>query len=262
MITLTADWPLYARVGVAFAVALIAFPAAGLAASAVRKAARKGSRLEAIDPTVATFGAELVRVLFLICALVLVLSLAGVQSTSLAAVLGAATLAIGLAMQATLANVAAGVLIFVFAPYRVGEFVEIAGRQGQVKLLSLFTTELEAPTGIAHVLANAQVMAQPITNFTRNPARRIDIDVTLNWFTDTDQAMKLALAAVERDARLHPDRPPIAIIKGTSDKGPQLSLRLWTMTNDHDAFHATAAAKVHAALSAAGIRGADAGAVP
>jgi small conductance mechanosensitive channel len=260
MINLTADWPLIARVGVAFAVALVAFPAAGLAASAVRKAARKGSRFEAIDPTVATFGAELVRVLFLICALVLVLSLAGVQSTSLAAVLGAATLAIGLAMQATLANVAAGMLIFIFAPYRVGEFVEIAGKQGQVKLLSLFTTELEAPTGIAYILANAQVMAQPIINFTRNPLRRIDIDVTLHWSSDTDQAIKVALACVAGDTRLKADRPPIAIIKGISDKGPQLSLRLWTATPDSDAFAFEAAHKVHTVLRNAGIRSAEAGA--
>lgn len=258
MITLTADLPLYARVGVAFVVALVAFPAAGLAASAVRKAARKSSRLEAIDPTVATFGAELVRVLFLIAALVLVLSLAGVQSTSLAAVLGAATLAIGLAMQATLANVAAGVLIFVFAPYRVGDYVEIAGRQGTVKLLSLFTSELEGPTGLAHVLSNTQVMTQPITNFTRNPMRRIDIDVTLHWLSDTDLAKKVALEAVRGDIRIAGDRSPVAIIKSMSDKGPQLSVRLWAATGDSDALGFDAAAKVHAALKAAGLRSCDA----
>jgi small conductance mechanosensitive channel len=259
MMSLTADWPLLARVGVAFLVALVAFPAAGLAASAVRKAARKGSRLEAIDPTVATFGAELVRVLFLICALVLVLSLAGVQSTSLAAVLGAATLAIGLALQATLANVAAGVLIFIFAPYRVGEFVEIAGKQGQVKLLSLFTTELESATGIGYVLSNTQVMTQPITNFSRNPARRVDIDVTLHWSTDTDAAIKVARAAMKADKRLLPGREPVVIIKGISDKGPQLSVRLWSTPEDCDALGFDATAKIHAALRTAGIRSSEAG---
>jgi small conductance mechanosensitive channel len=258
MITLTADWPLLARVGVAFLVAMIAFPAAGLAASAVRKAARKSTRVRAIDPTVATFGAELVRILFLICALVLVLSLAGVQSTSLAAVLGAATLAIGLAMQATLANVAAGVLIFIFAPYRVGEYVEIAGRQGNVKLLSLFTTELESPTGLSFVVANAQVMAQPITNFTRNPVRRVDVDVTLHWSSDTQIAIKAALDAIAPDSRFLPDRAPIAIIKGVNDKGPQLSVRMWATPQDSDTLGFDAAAKIHAALKNAGIRSAEA----
>jgi small conductance mechanosensitive channel len=257
MISLTADWPLIARLGVAFAVALVAFPAAGLAARVVRKAARKGSRLEAIDPTVATFGAELVRVLFLICALVLVLSLAGVQSTSLAAVLGAATLAIGLAMQATLANVAAGVLIFIFAPYRVGEFVEIAGKQGQVKLLSLFTTELESPTGLGFVLANAQVMMQPITNFTRNSVRRVDVDVTLHWTTDTDLAVKLARDAVLGDVRYLQGREPVALIKGISDKGPQLSVRMWTTPQDSDGVAMDATAKIHAALRNGGMRSSE-----
>ena len=93
---MTADWPFFARVGIAFVVALIAFPVAGLAASAVRSAARKSAKLKVVDRTVVTFGAELVRVGFLITALILVLTLAGVESTSVAAVLGAATLAIGL----------------------------------------------------------------------------------------------------------------------------------------------------------------------
>jgi small conductance mechanosensitive channel len=260
MMSLTADWPLIARVGVAFVVALVAFPVAGLAASAVRKAARKSARLEAIDPTVATFGAELVRVLFLVCALVLVLSLAGVQSTSLAAVLGAATLAIGLAMQATLANVAAGVLIFIFRPYRVGDFVEIASKQGQVKLLSLFTTELEGATGIGFVLANAQVMTQPISNFTRNPLRRVDVDITLHWSTDTDAAIKIARDAIAGDPRFLTDKPPVVLIKGITDKGPQLSVRMWTTGQVCDALSFDATAKVHSALRIAGIKSAEAGA--
>jgi small conductance mechanosensitive channel len=258
MMSLTADWPLLARVGIALLVALVAFPLAGLAASAVRKAARKSTRLEGVDPTVATFGAELVRVLFLIGALVLVLSLAGVEPTSLAAVLGAATLAIGLALQATLANVAAGVLIFVFAPFRVGEFVEIAGRQGTVKLLSLFTTELESPTGIGYVVSNTQVMTQPITNFSRNPLRRVDVDVTLHWSTDTALATKVAKDAVGGDSRLLSEREPVAIIKGMTDKGPQLSVRMWTTQAESDAVGFDATAKIHAALRNAGIRSADA----
>jgi small conductance mechanosensitive channel len=260
MISLTTEWPLMARVGVAFAVALVAFPAASLAARAVRKAARKSTRVEAIDPTVVTFGAEFVRVALLICALVLVLSLAGVQTTSLAAVLGAATLAVGLAMQATLANVAAGVLIFVFSPYRVGEQVEIVGRQGQVKLLSLFTTELEAPNGVGYVIANAQVMLQPIMNFSRNGKRRVDLDVTLHWSTDTAKALSLARNALGNDTRIDAAKPPVFLIKGMSDKGPQLSVRLWTTPAHYDDLVSDAAAKLHTALQSGGIRSAEAGA--
>lgn len=256
MIPLTADWPLLARVGIAVLVALIAFPAAGLAASAVRNAARKSSKLKVVDRTVVTFGAELVRVGFLVAALVLVLTLAGVETTSVAAVLGAATLAIGLALQATLANVAAGVLIFVFAPYRVGEFVEIAGKQGLVKLLSLFTTELESAQGLSIILANAQVMTQPVTNFTRNPNRRIDVDVTLDWESDTENALRLALEAVAGDPRLSNTQSSIAIIKSLTDKGPILSVRLWTHPNVSAELGFDAAAKIHDALRRAGIKGA------
>lgn len=259
MMSLTADWPLFARVGVAFIVALVAFPAAGLAASAVRNAARKSGNFRVVDRTVVTFGAELVRVAFLIAALILVLTLAGVESTSVAAVLGAATLAIGLALQATLANVAAGVLIFVFAPYRVGEFVEIAGKQGHVKLLSLFTTELETAQGLSLVLANAQVMTQPITNFSRNSSRRVDVDVTLDWQSDTQVAMRVGVAAIIDDTRLNQTPAPTAIIKSLTDKGPILSVRMWTSPDKSAELGFEAAARVHAALQAAGINGAQSG---
>lgn len=249
------EWPSLARIGFAVAVALVAFPAAALTASAVRRFARKGTRLTGVDPTIVTFGAELARALLLIGALVLVLALAGVEPTSLAAVLGAATLAIGLALQATLANVAAGVLIFLFAPYRVGEFVEIVGKQGTVKLLSLFTTELEALTGLHYVVANAQVMTQPITNFTRNPTRRVDIDVTLHWSSDTQIAMQVAGDSVAGDARIaHVD----CIIKAINDKGPVLSVRLSTRTSDSAEISFWAAQRLHRALNEAGIRAADA----
>jgi small conductance mechanosensitive channel len=259
MINLTTEWPLVARLGIAFGVALIAFPLAGLAASGVRKAARKSANLAVLDNTVVTFGAELVRVAFLISALILVLSFAGVQSTSVAAVLGAATLAVGLALQATLANVAAGVLIFIFAPYRVGEFVELVGKQGNVKLLSLFTTELESVQGTSIVLANAQVMTQPITNFSRNQNRRVDIEVTLDWDTDTKIATKLALAAISKDARLTDKAAPIAIVKSISDKGPVLAVRMWTTPTHSADLGFEAAAKIHSALRNAGIKSAMAG---
>lgn len=257
MIPLTADWPLLARVGLAFIVALIAFPAAGLAASMVRNAARKSARLKVVDRTVVTFGAELVRVGFLIAALVLVLTLAGVESTSVAAVLGAATLAVGLALQATLANVAAGVLIFVFAPYRVGEFVEIAGKQGQVKLLSLFTTELESVQGLSIVLANAQVMTQPVTNFSRNTNRRVDIDVTLAWDSDAQIAVNAAHGAIQGDSRLSETPAPVVIVKSLSEKGPVLSVRMWTHPAHSAQLGFDAAAKIHTALREVGIKGAQ-----
>jgi small conductance mechanosensitive channel len=254
MMALMADWPVFARIGVACLVALVAFPAAALAAHGVRRLARKGTKLSSLDPTVIVFGGELARVVFLIAALVLVLSLAGVEPTSLAAVLGAATLAVGLALQATLANVAAGVLIFIFAPYRVGEFVEIVGKQGNVKLLSLFTTELESLNG-SFVVANAQVMTQPITNFTRNPIRRVDVDVTLHWSSDTSLALQVAGDAVRHDDRVHRVQ---TVIRALNDKGPILSVRLSTATSDSADIGFWAAQRVHAALRDANIRAADA----
>jgi small conductance mechanosensitive channel len=255
MIELPAEWPSFVRVGLAFGVALVAFPLAGLAARGVRSAAQKTARVNAVDTTIITFGAELARIGFLIGALILVLTLAGVQSSSVAAVLGAATLAIGLALQATLSNVAAGVLIFIFAPYRVGESVEIMDRQGRVKLLSLFTTELESAQGCSIVLSNARIMLQPITNFTRNGKRRVDLDIILNWETDTTVAVKVAADTFSTLKKVTKAPVPTAVISALTDKGPVLSVRIWTTPQDSLELGFEAAGKLHAALRDAGIKG-------
>ncbi|MEN9873579.1 MAG: MscS mechanosensitive ion channel [Pseudomonadota bacterium] len=248
--------PLIFQIGLATLVGLISFPLAGTAAKAVRRVVGKSKRIAALDATLVNFVAELVRIGFLVCALLLVLALAGVQSSSIVAVLGAATLAIGLAMQATLANVAAGVLIFVLAPFRVGEAVEIVGRQGQIKLLSLFTTELESLQGSVIILANAQIMLHPITNFTRLRKARVDLDVILDWDSDTDTALALAKSVATDLPNLLPDLPPEALISGLSHKGPTLSLRLWTLPHLRVEMRSAAAASLHKTLRANGFSGA------
>jgi small conductance mechanosensitive channel len=253
MLTLAADWPLIARFGFAFLVALIAFPLASLAAGAVRRAARGSANMAHMDTTVVTFAAELARVVFLIGAIILVLTLAGVEPNSVAAVIGAATLAIGLALQGTLANVAAGLLIVIFRPYRIGDSVELAAKRGLVRLISLFTTEIETFNGLAVIIPNAHIMSQPMINYSRNPRRRIDVDILLHWDTDTAVACQLLKDLYENDPRLTPEDRVDVVVKALVDKGPVLSFRLTIGQKHADAMALELPGKLHRALRAANI---------
>ena len=246
------------RIAVALCVAVLAFPTAAWLAQKIRNAARRRLGMEAVDPTVGVFAAEAARLGVLIGALVLVLTVAGVEPTSVAAVLGAATLAIGLALQSTLANVAAGLLIIVFRLYRVGDFVEIAGRQGSVRLISLFYTELATIQGVKTVVPNALGFSQSFQNLSFAPRRRVDVEVTLAWDRDADAACIALRSAIGEDARALTDPAPEARVIRLTDKGPVVALRVWAAAPDAAALGWDLAGRAHAALRAGGFRSSEA----
>jgi small conductance mechanosensitive channel len=246
------------RYGVALGVAALAFPTAAWLAQRMRGAARRRLGIEGVDATVGVFAAEAARLAVLIGALVLVLTVAGVEPTSVAAVLGAATLAVGLALQSTLANVAAGLLIIVFRLYRVTDFVEIAGRQGTVRLISLFYTELATIQGVKTVVPNALAFSQAFQNLSFSPRRRVDVEVTLAWDSDANTACEVLRSAIGDDARALADPAPEARVIRLTDKGPVVALRVWAAAPDAAALGWDLAGRAHAALRAAGFRSSEA----
>jgi small conductance mechanosensitive channel len=143
-------------------VAVAAFWACGLVERAVRRALLASPHM---DPTVASFLSSLARYATLAVAFVVVLQLIGIQATSLVAVIGAGSLAIGLALQGTLSNMAAGVMLLIFRPFRIGDKIEVACKKGEVRSLNLFMTELAADAEVQILIPNAQVWGAPITNF-------------------------------------------------------------------------------------------------
>ena len=148
--------------------------AAGWVSGLVSRALQRFSRTRE-DRTLQSFGSSVARWAVIIIGLIAVLTRLGVETTSIIAVVGAASLAIGLAMQGTLGNVAAGVMLLVLRPYQVGDFVEIAGRQGEVKGLKLFTTEIDTPDNVRITAPNGKVFGELITNFTAHGERRVDV---------------------------------------------------------------------------------------
>ncbi|MFH1553842.1 MAG: mechanosensitive ion channel domain-containing protein [Pseudomonadota bacterium] len=157
-----------------------------------------------IDVTVASFLASLAKYVVLVFVLVAVLQRFGIQTTSIIAVLGAASLAVGLALQGTLSNMAAGVMLLIFRPFRVGDSVEVAGKAGTVKALTLFTTELAGAGHVQILIPNGQVWGSAILNKSAYPAGDSIVSVALEVATsvDVDALRAKALAFLLQDARV------------------------------------------------------------
>ncbi|HKP55332.1 MAG TPA: mechanosensitive ion channel family protein [Polyangiales bacterium] len=169
----------------------------------------RGLRSRAFDETLAIFFGNLLRWLILVASLLACLSVFGIETTSFAAVIGAAGLAVGLAFQGTLSNFAAGVMLLVFRPFKVGDVVLIAGKEGKVAEVGLFVTALDAPDNRRIYVPNTAIGANVIENYTANPVRRVDVNVSIAGGEDIDNTrsvLEAAAAAVPgRDAKLAPE---------------------------------------------------------
>ncbi len=186
-----------------------------------------------VDPTVVNFLGSLTRMSILIITLLLVLAQFGVQTASLIAVLGAAGLAIGLALQGTLSNVAGGVMLLFFRPLRVGDFVEAAGHGGTVKAVNLFTTELATPDNVQIILPNASVWGSAIKNFSFHDTRRVDLVMGIAYEDDMDKAMSVMNALIAADERTLKDPEPMIAVAELADSSVNFTVRMWCNSGDY-----------------------------
>lgn len=222
----------------------------GWLAAAVRRLSRRSAR---IDNTLAAFFASIVRYTLMAFVVVAVLDQFGVQTTQIIAVLGAATLAIGLSLQGTLSNVAAGVMLILFRPYRLGDFVELAGKRGKVCDVNIFVTELSTQDNVKVVLPNGQCWGAPILNFTANGTRMLEMTFNVAYDTNLDIALALLLKTATADARVMKD-PTVAVnVTALNDFSVALLLRAWCQATDYLPLRLDTTKAVKEAFDAAGI---------
>ena len=188
-----------------------------------------------LDETLKPLIANLVRYAVLIFVLIAVLNQFGVQTTSIIAVLAATGLAIGLALQGMLANVASGVMLLFLRPFNVGEYVEAGGIAGTVAEIGLFNTEIKTSAGPGLVVPNSKIWDGPITNFSRNPTRRFDIAVGIGYGDDIDGAMALLKGLLTGDDRVLDDPEPLVVVQELGDSAVIINLRAWTRSGDYGA---------------------------
>lgn len=215
-------------------------------------AARGLRRIPNMDETLVPFLASMVKYLVLVITIVAVLGRFGVQTASIIAVIGAAGLAIGLALQGTLQNIAAGVMLLLLRPFRTGEYVDCGVAAGTVVEISLFSTDFKTPDGVHVVVPNSAIWTATITNFSRNPTRRMDIVVGVGYEDDIDAAMNALKAMAQADGRVLKDPAPETMVGALGASSVDITLRLWTTTGDFWPVRFDLTKQAKAAVEAAG----------
>lgn len=205
------------------------------------------------DPTILSFAAQVVRVLVMVIGLIAVLQRLGVQTTSIIAVLGAASLAVGLALQGTLSNVAAGVMLLLLRPYKVGDVIDVGGMAGSVQRLDLFTTTLSNANNHKIVVPNAKVLGDVIVNLSGQKTRRIEINFGVGYSEDLRAARDALAAVADRHAKVLDDPAPWTGVTGLLDSAVQITLQAWVRSEDWWQTQADLYQQGKEALDAAGI---------
>lgn len=215
------------NVTVSLLIMVVAVWLSGWAAKLVRNGIARIPRVNQ-DQTLADFASSFARYVVVVIGIIAVLRRLGVETTSIIAVLGAASLAVGLALQGTLSNVAAGVMVLIFRPYRIGDQVTIAGKTGTVRHFDLFNTELRDFDNLKIVIPNGKAFGDVVTNYTDISRRRIELTFGIGYQDDIAKATNLALTCAASDARVLPDPAPWCKVTALAPSTVNLTLRCWT----------------------------------
>lgn len=186
-----------------------------------------------VDPTLSKFVRNLLYFGLLVFVAIAALSRLGVETTSLVAVIGAAGLAVGLALQGSLSNFAAGVLLIIFKPFRVGDFVEVAGAKGVVQEIQIFTTVLHSPDNVRIIIPNSQVTGANIINYTANDKRRVDLVFGISYGDDITKAKQVITSVLLSDSRILRDPAPVVAVLGLGDSSVNIAVRPWVKATEY-----------------------------
>jgi len=186
-----------------------------------------------VDPTLISFCSSLLYVVLQVFVIIAALAKLDINTTSFIAILGAAGLAIGLALQGSLSNFAAGVLMIIFKPFKVGDFVEAGGVTGSVEEISIFTSILNTPDNKKVIVPNSQVMGGAITNFNANGTRRVDLVAGIGYGDDIDKAKAVINSILAADDRVLKDPAPTVAVVEMADSSVNIVVRPWVAGADY-----------------------------
>ncbi|MDH3442132.1 MAG: mechanosensitive ion channel [Gammaproteobacteria bacterium] len=197
------------------------------------KGLRRLLQSQQVDKILETFVCNLAYWTVMIFVIIAAISQIGIETTSLIAVMGAAGLAVGLALQGSLSNFAAGVLIVVFRPYRVGDFVEAAGISGSVEQVQILTTVLRTGDNKQIIVPNSQIMGSIITNYSANDTRRVDMTIGVSYDDNLDKVRATLEELIDADARILKDPEPLIAVSALADSSVNFTVRPWVKTGDY-----------------------------
>ena len=213
--------------------AIVIFIIGRMIARWMRGFTEKMLKKQEVDEAIQHFVSALVYYILFTFVIVAALGQLGIQTASFVAIIGAAGLAVGLALQGSLANFAAGVLILLFKPFRVGDFIEAAGTSGVVKKILIFTTELHTGDNKKVIIPNGAVTSGTITNYSANDTRRVDLVMGIGYDDDIDHAKRVLEDVVNADSRILKDPAPTIAVVELADSSVNFVVRPWVNSADY-----------------------------
>ena len=223
--------------GIAFGIdlvfALLIFFVGRIIIGFIVRAMSAAMQKNGVEKTLETFISNLVRTVLLIVVIIAAIGQVGIQTTSFIAVFGAAGLAIGLALQGSLANFASGILIVLFRPYKVGDYVEAAGISGTVEQVQILTTIFKTGDNKQVIVPNRQVMDSIITNYSANDTRRVDMVIGVGYDDDIDKVRATLEDIVAADPRVLVEPVPLIAVSELADSSVNFIIRPWCATSDY-----------------------------
>ena len=226
--------PLIVEYGLDLIGAILILFVGWIIANWIQKRIRKaGQKSEKLDETLTTIFAKTAKVVVMVVVVIAVLQQFGVQTASLLAVVGAAGLAIGLAWQGTLSDIAAGIMILIMRPFKIGDAVEVAGTSGVVDEIGLVLTKLHTFDNIAMYMPNSDIWGTKILNYAKNDNRRVDMVFGFGYDDDMDKAMQIAREILESDERVLDDPEPQIAVSELGDSSVNIIVRPWTAKENY-----------------------------
>ena len=222
-----------AAYGVKIILAIVLFLIGKAVAKWISNLAKKGFTKGKMDPTLVNFLGNIINFLLLAAVVIAVLDVVGIQTTSLVAIIGAAGLAVGLALQGSLANFASGVMLILFRPFKQGDFVSAGGEAGVVEEITLFTTLMKTPDNKAIIVPNAAITGGSITNFSAKPTRRVDMVFGIGYGDDIKKAKEVIWDVLNADERILKDPAPTVGVVELGDSSVNFAVRPWVNAADY-----------------------------
>jgi small conductance mechanosensitive channel len=219
--------------GLKIIAALVVFIVGRWIARGVEKLIARILTRKNVDPTVVSFVEHLVYIGLITFVIIAALAQLGIQTTSFIAVIGAAGLAIGLALQGSLANFAAGFLMIIFKPFKAGDYIDGGGAAGTVEKIEVFTTQLKTVDNKVVIIPNAKMMGDNIVNYSAKDTRRVDLDFGVSYGDDIDKVRKILADVVKNESRVLKDPETMIIVKELADSSVNFQVRAWTKTADY-----------------------------
>jgi len=232
--------------------AIVVLVVGRMVAGALRSGVRKALTKREVDATLVPFLSSLIYFATLAFVVIAVLSLFGIQTTSLVAILGAAGLAVGLALQGTLSHFASGVMLLIFRPFRVGDVVEVGGTIGKVEEIGIFTTTLKSPDNIKITVPNSQIYGDTIRNYNGYDIRRVDMVMGISYDDDIGRAIETMDRVIRQDSRVLSEPQPQIAVSELADSSVNLVVRPWCKGEDYFAVKFDLTRRFKEELEAAG----------